>query len=158
MNDQSDVLQAERILGIATPLGDDQLLAQKLSVRKAISDLFEIRGAVRSKLPDLTPADLLGKLVDVSVEIGNGDRRSWNAIVTDISADPMQSRGLRSYDLVLRPQLWLLSQTSDCRIRDGQECSRRGREAAVRALAARAGHGRRGRSGPARPLGSGPID
>ena len=116
MNAESDVLQAERILRIETPLGDDTLLAQKLSFREAVSELFEGRIAVRSKSPDIAPADLLGKPVDVSIELGGGERRTWNAIVTDLMAGPRQSRGLRSYELVLRPQLWLLSQTSDCRI------------------------------------------
>ena len=116
MPDDADFLQAERILRIETPLGEDVLLAQKLLMREAVSELFEGRVSVRSKSPDLAPADLLGKPVDVSVELGDGVRRTWNAIVTDLMAGPRQSRGLRSYELVLRPQLWLLSQTSDCRI------------------------------------------
>ncbi|MDO5623049.1 MAG: type VI secretion system tip protein TssI/VgrG, partial [Paracoccus sp. (in: a-proteobacteria)] len=112
----ADFIQAERILRIESPLGADVLLAQKLSFREGISELFEGRLSVRSKTPDLKPADLLGKPVDVSIELGGGERRTWNAIVTDLTAGPRQSRGLRSYELVLRPDLWLLSQTSDCRI------------------------------------------
>jgi type VI secretion system secreted protein VgrG len=116
MNASSDFIQAERILRIETPLGEDQLLAEKLSVREEVSGLFEARVAVRSKIPDLAPEMLLGKTVDVSVELGAGERRTWNALVTDMIAGPPITRGLRSYQLVLRPELWLLSQTSDCRI------------------------------------------
>ncbi|MFP7675601.1 type VI secretion system Vgr family protein [Marivita sp. S0852] len=116
MNAEADFIQAERILRIETPLGPDQLLAQKLSMREAVSELFDGRVAVRSKLPDLQPSDLLGKPVDISIELGGGPRRTWNAIVTDLMAGPRQNRGLRSYELMLRPQVWLLSQTSDCRI------------------------------------------
>ncbi|MFS4439586.1 type VI secretion system Vgr family protein, partial [Paracoccaceae bacterium GXU_MW_L88] len=112
----SSVIQAMRILRIETPLGADALLAQKLQFREAISELFEGRMSVRSKSPDLKPQDLLGKSVDVSIELGDGQRRTWNALVTDLTAGPRQSRGLRHYEIVLRPDLWLLSQTSDCRI------------------------------------------
>ncbi|MFP7672521.1 type VI secretion system Vgr family protein, partial [Marivita sp. S0852] len=116
MNAEADFIQAERILRIESPLGADVLLAQKLSFRESISELFEGQVIVRSKTPDLVPQDLLGKAVDVSVELGGGERRSWNAIVTDLRAGPRQTRGLREYTLTLRPDLWLLSQTSDCRI------------------------------------------
>ena len=115
MNASSDVIQAERILRIETPLGADALLAQKLVLREGISELFEARVSVRAKA-DVAPADLLGKPVDVSLELGRDARRAWNGIVTDLAAGPRQSRGLRSYELVIRPRLWLLGQTSDCRI------------------------------------------
>ncbi len=112
----ANFIQAERILRIESPLGADALLAQKLTWREAISELFEGRVAVRSKNQDLQPADLLGKPVDVSVELGSGERRVWNAIVTGLMAGPRQTRALRHYELALRPDVWLLSQTSDCRI------------------------------------------
>ncbi|WP_206615126.1 type VI secretion system Vgr family protein [Mesobaculum littorinae] len=118
MNAESDVIQAERILRIVTPLGKDQLLAEKLTVHEHISSLFEITVSVRSKLRELAPSDLLGKPVDVSVELSQEPpvRRTWNAIVTGLIAGPRHTRGLRSYQLVLRPQLWMLAQKSDCRI------------------------------------------
>ncbi|MEJ6392362.1 type VI secretion system tip protein TssI/VgrG [Gymnodinialimonas sp. 2305UL16-5] len=116
MNAEADFIQAERILRIETPLGQDQLLAQKLRVREAISELFEAQMVVRSKSPDLTPQDLLGQAVDLSLELGGGERRAWNAIVTDLMAGARHTRGLREYTLTLRPDLWLMSQRSDCRI------------------------------------------
>lgn len=103
----AEFLQAERILWIDTPLGRDVLLAQRLVVREAISELFELRVSVRSRLPELAPAQLLGRPVDVSVELSQDPavRRVWNAIVTDLVAGPRQSRDLRQYELVLRPKL-----------------------------------------------------
>ncbi|WP_147115498.1 type VI secretion system Vgr family protein, partial [Tateyamaria sp. syn59] len=118
MNVASDFLQADRILRISTPLGDDVLLAEKLTVNEHVSALFEITVSVRSKLPEIAPDQLLGKPVDVSVELSQEPpvRRTWNAIVTDLIAGPRASRGLRSYQLELRPALWMLAQKSDCRI------------------------------------------
>ncbi|APX11587.1 type VI secretion system Vgr family protein [Tateyamaria omphalii] len=118
MNVARDFVQADRILRIATPLGDDILLAEKLTVNEHVSALFEITVSVRSKQPEIAPDQLLGKPVDVSVELSQEPpvRRTWNAIVTDLIAGPRASRGLRSYQLVLRPALWMLAQKSDCRI------------------------------------------
>ncbi|MEJ6391623.1 type VI secretion system tip protein TssI/VgrG [Gymnodinialimonas sp. 2305UL16-5] len=116
MNAEADFIQAERILRIETPLGTDQLLAERLSFREVISGFFEGQVAVRSKTPDLDPSDLLGKTVDLSVELGGGDRRAWNALVIGLDAGPKASRGLQSYVLQLRPEVWLLTQRSDCRI------------------------------------------
>ncbi|WP_227269831.1 type VI secretion system Vgr family protein [Roseobacter weihaiensis] len=118
MNAESDFLQADRILRIATPLGEDALLAERLTVEEHVSALFEITVAVRSKEPEIAPDQLLGKTVDVSVELSQQPpvRRTWNAIVTNLVAGPRASRGLRSYQLVLRPALWMLTQKSDCRI------------------------------------------
>ena len=118
MNAASDFLQADRILRIASPLGEDTLLAEKLTVEEHVSALFEITVSVRSKQPEIAPDQLLGQPVDVSVELSQEPpvRRTWNAIVTDLIAGPRASRGLRSYQLVLRPALWMLAQKSDCRI------------------------------------------
>lgn len=116
MNAPSDFIQANRILRIETSLGADVFLAEQLSWRERISGLFEGRIMVRSKKWDLVADQLLGKPVDVSIELGEGTRRSWNAITTELIADTKASRGLQAYTLVLRPELWLLGQKSDCRI------------------------------------------
>ncbi|ABD55937.1 type VI secretion system tip protein TssI/VgrG [Jannaschia sp. CCS1] len=116
MNAEADFIQADRILRVETPLGDDVLLAEKLDLREVISGFFEGTLVARSKSRDLAPGDLLGSLVDVSVELGGGERRSWNALVMGMTAGPKATRGLQSYTLMLRPEAWLLTQTSDCRI------------------------------------------
>lgn len=109
-------VQAERILRIETPLGADVLLPERMEMREAMNALFELSIAVRSKRTDLKPEELVGKLVDVSVEAGLGERRSWNGLVVALSEGPMVTRGLRSYHLTIVPQHWLMTQKSDCRI------------------------------------------
>ena len=111
-----DAIQAERILRIETPLGADVLLPERMELREAVGGLFEIAVAVRSKRMDLAPSDLIGKLVDVSLETAWGQRRTWNALVTELVAHPKLTRGLQSYRLVLRPEAWLMTQRSDARI------------------------------------------
>ena len=109
-------IQAERIIRVETALGPDVLLPERLSMHEKVSGLFELTIAVNSKRTDIAPDELVGKLADVSVDTGFGDRRTWNGLVTELIEGPGVTRGLRAYTLVLRPEHWLLSQRSDCRI------------------------------------------
>lgn len=109
-------IQAERILRLETPLGPDVLLPERFELHEAVSDLFLIQMSVRSMRTDLKPEELVGKMVDVSVETGEGSRRTWNGLVVRLSEGPLVTRGLRAYHLTIRPKLWLMSQRSDCRI------------------------------------------
>ncbi|WP_332303282.1 type VI secretion system tip protein TssI/VgrG [Rhizobium sp. GR12] len=126
MSDQpssSDFIQASRVLKVNSPLGEDQLLPERLKVEEGVSQLFDIRLTVRAKKEAVKPDELIGRLVDVSVEVQQGDgeegsgvRRPFNGLVTELHEGPPITRGLRSYAMTIRPQMWLLSRRSDCRI------------------------------------------
>jgi type VI secretion system secreted protein VgrG len=125
MNDQpsaDDFVQASRILRISSPLGDDVLLPERATIVEGVNRLFEIEVAVRAKRDDVKPDELIGRLVDLSLEVSEADeeedqvRRPFNGLVTELHEGPPVTRGLRSYTLIVRPQLWLLSRRSDCRI------------------------------------------
>ncbi|GGB11731.1 fimbrial protein [Brucella endophytica] len=120
-----DFVQASRTLRVSSPLGENVLLAERLTVNEAVNDLFTIELVLRSK-KTIAPADLIGKMVDVELEATAGQYgqnsiyRPWNGLVTTISEGPAVTRGFRHYRLTVRPQLWLLSQKSDCRIWQNQ--------------------------------------
>ncbi|RZS76777.1 type VI secretion system secreted protein VgrG [Phyllobacterium myrsinacearum] len=118
MNIISDAgyIQATRILRIQSPLGPDVLLPERFEANEEISGLFEIALTVKSKKTDLKANDIVGKTLDIELETGEGQYRPWNGLVTELMEGPPVTRGLRAYRMVLRPQLWLLSQRSDCRI------------------------------------------
>jgi type VI secretion system secreted protein VgrG len=125
MNDQpdaADFIQASRILKVVSPLGEDQLLPERVTIEEGVSSLFEIRLSVRAKREAVKPEELIGRLVDVSIEVQQGEeegdavRRPFNGLVTELNEGPPVTRGMRSYSMVLRPQMWLLSRRSDCRI------------------------------------------
>ncbi len=125
MNDQpsaNDFIQATRNLRVVSPLGTDQLLPERVMITEGVSSLFDIRLSVRAKREIIQPEDLIGRLIDISLEIqqaedgGDGVRRPFNGLVTSLQEGPPITRGLRSYSMVLKPQMWLLSQRSDCRI------------------------------------------
>ncbi|MDR6820075.1 type VI secretion system secreted protein VgrG [Neorhizobium sp. 2083] len=117
----ADFIQASRILKVVSPLGEDQLLPERLTIDEGVSSLFEIKLSARAKKPIIKPEELIGRLMDVSVEVQQGEgeggvRRPFNGLVTELNEGPPVTRGLRSYSMVLRPQMWLLSRRSDCRI------------------------------------------
>jgi type VI secretion system secreted protein VgrG len=117
----ADFIQASRILKVVSPLGEDQLLPERVTIEEGVSSLFEIKLSARAKKPTVKPEELIGRLVDVSVEVQQGEgeggvRRPFNGLVTELNEGPPVTRGLRSYSMVLRPQMWLLSRRSDCRI------------------------------------------
>jgi len=126
MTDQpssSDFIQASRVLKVKSPLGEDQLLPERMVIQEGVSQLFEINLSVRAKKEAVKPEELIGRLVDVSVEVQQGDgeegsgvRRPFNGLVTELHEGPPITRGLRSYAMTIRPQMWLLSRRSDCRI------------------------------------------
>lgn len=126
MTDQpssSEFIQASRVLKVKSPLGEDQLLPERMVINEGVSQLFEIQLNVRAKKEAVKPEELIGRLVDVSIEVQQGDgedgsgiRRPFNGLVTDLHEGPPITRGLRSYAMTIRPQMWLLSRRSDCRI------------------------------------------
>ncbi|KAA3509185.1 type VI secretion system tip protein TssI/VgrG (plasmid) [Agrobacterium rosae] len=124
MTDQpssADFIQASRVLKVKSPLGEDQLLPERMAINEGVSQLFEIQLNVRAKKESVKPEELIGRLIDVSVEVqqgedGGGVRRPFNGLVTDLHEGPPITRGLRSYAVTIRPQMWLLSRRSDCRI------------------------------------------
>lgn len=112
----ADFIQAERMARIETPLGEDVMLCEHLWIEEKIGGLFMIEATVRSKRVDLKAEDLVGSLIDVSVETKDAERRTWNGLCTELIEGPYITRAMRSYRLILRPETWLLTQKSDCRI------------------------------------------
>jgi type VI secretion system secreted protein VgrG len=114
--------QANRLLQIESPaLAKDIVLVQDFTATEAISGLFSFQVNVRhlkatptEKAPIALPS-LVGKPVAVSIELADGNRRYFHGIVNRFGQSGNDLR-FDYYYLEAVPWMWLLTQTSDCRI------------------------------------------
>ncbi|MBS0394488.1 MAG: type VI secretion system tip protein VgrG [Proteobacteria bacterium] len=100
---------------IDTPLGPGQLLFRGLVGREELGRPFEYQLDLLSRNPGINFADILGKSVTVKLALPSGDWRYFNGYVTRFAQVGMLGRYSR-YTATLRPWLWLLTRTANCRI------------------------------------------
>ncbi len=104
-----------RAMAIATPLGADVLLFHGMHAREEMSRLFEYQVDLLSAEGEIALDDILGKNVTITLSQPNDASRHFNGVVTRFSQGGMYGRYHR-YLAVVRPWLWLLTRTTDCRI------------------------------------------
>ena len=105
----------QRTLHVKTPLGPDVLLAAHMSGHEQLGAPFDYRVSVLSPDPTIDLSALLGQPASVQVELPAGSVRHFHGYVTDFHYTGW-SGDHATYELTLRPWLWLLSLTSNCRI------------------------------------------
>jgi type VI secretion system secreted protein VgrG len=99
---------------IDTPLGDD-LLFHGMHAREELSRLSEYQLDLLSLKGDIDVDKVLGKNVTVKVALPDDETRYFNGYVTRFSQGGTYGRYHR-YSAIVRPWLWFLTRTSDCRI------------------------------------------
>ena len=104
-----------RVMEISTPLGSDVLLFHGMHAREELSRLSEFQINLLSEKDSINLDDILGKAVSVALELPKGGSRYFNGYVTRFSQGGTVGRYYR-YSAVVRPWLWFLSRTADCRI------------------------------------------
>ncbi len=107
--------QDQRVGKLATHLGKDKLVLTGFECVEAMGELFEMR--VEALSPDLNINfnEILGRNASIHLETVDKIGRDFSGVVTE--ARVLGPRGdLYGYALTLRPWLWLLSLTSDCKI------------------------------------------
>ena len=108
-------LQAERAVEIFTPLGDDVLLFHRMTATEALGRLFQFDLDLLSKDPNIKFEDLLGQNVTVRLELPQDKIRYFNGFVSRFSLSGSLGE-LSVYTATVRPWLWFLTRTADCRI------------------------------------------
>ena len=110
-----DVTQDDHEGRLATPLGKDKLLLTRFEGAEGMGELFEFRVEALSRDADIDFDKALGLNSSVHLVTHDGAGRDFSGVLTQ--ARWLGRRGdYYAYSLVLRPWLWLLSLTSDCRI------------------------------------------
>jgi len=107
--------QKTRAMAVSTPLGEDILLLDRMHASEGLGGLFEYSLDLLSSDRDIKFEDVLGDNFTVRYELPKGDTRYFNGFVSEFSYVG-DSGDYAAYHATLRPWLWFLTRTSDCRI------------------------------------------
>jgi type VI secretion system secreted protein VgrG len=97
------------------PAWSESFAFRSLHVSEGLSEPFSFELELLSDSPRQDPKKILGQALTICLDLGAAGMRYFNGHVTELS-----SRGSLGefflYRLTLRPWLWLLSRTSNCRV------------------------------------------
>jgi type VI secretion system secreted protein VgrG len=106
--------QNTRTCELTTPLGKDVLVLVRLDASEGLSELFEYRIDCLSEDADIDFDQAIGKSCSLKIKMYDKERE-FTGILVEAQWLGAKSEYF-SYRIVLRPALWLLSRTTDCRI------------------------------------------
>jgi type VI secretion system secreted protein VgrG len=107
--------QETRAVAVSTPLGEDVLLLDRMFASERLSGLFEYTLELLAADHDIKFEDVLGDNFTVRYELPGDDTRYFNGFVSHFR-HVGQKREFAFYRATLRPWLWFLTRTADCRI------------------------------------------
>ncbi|TIQ22851.1 MAG: type VI secretion system tip protein VgrG [Mesorhizobium sp.] len=103
----------KRATVVQTPVGADLLTFTHLVGRDEISRCLAYTVGFVSSSPDIDPLKMLGGAVSIE---GESDPKRWfSGLVSEFRLTRIEDR-LAYYEAVIRPWLWFLGNTTDCRI------------------------------------------
>lgn len=111
--------QFTRLAQINSPLGPDALILAEMGGGEELGRLFDYELQLTSDNSAIDLNQLLGKPMSLSLQLELGRSRYFHGIVSRCSQSIDRGQ-FASYRVTLRPWLWLLSKTSDCRIFQNQ--------------------------------------
>ncbi|HTP70751.1 MAG TPA: type VI secretion system tip protein TssI/VgrG, partial [Burkholderiaceae bacterium] len=101
---------------LTTPLPATDLRFESMSHSSGLSVLEEMQLNLLSEKSDINPDKLLGQPIDLSVLLRDaGAKRHFCGLVTRFGIGRHQGKYF-GYQAVVRPWLWFLTRTADCRI------------------------------------------
>ena len=105
----------QREVEVSSPLGEGALLFHRMTAREELGRLFEYELDLLSKDEQIKFKDVLGQPLTVHLDLPSGKKRHFNGFATRFS-QPGKVGNYSAYRCVLRPWLWFLTRTTDCRI------------------------------------------
>ncbi|HWS85713.1 MAG TPA: type VI secretion system tip protein TssI/VgrG [Pyrinomonadaceae bacterium] len=106
-------------LQIKTPLGADKLLVRGFSGEEYISAPFRFDVEMVSEDDGLDFSAVVGKGATVTLKLNDGTDHHFHGLVERFVQEDSDER-LTTYHAELRPWLWMLTKTADCRIFQNQ--------------------------------------
>lgn len=111
--------QTAHRLTVTSPLGEGALAVREFRGDERISGLFHYSVGLVSEDAGLSFDDVVGQGMTVALALADGTSRYFHGIVTRFAQGGGYSR-TSVYHAELRPWLWLLTLTADCRVFQGQ--------------------------------------
>jgi type VI secretion system secreted protein VgrG len=109
------ITQTHRLVAVKSPLGENVLVLRRMTANEELGRLFEYELDLLSENANLKLAEVLGKPMTVSLERLDGGERYFNGYVSRFRHSGPYGR-YSAYQATLRPWLWFLTRTADCRI------------------------------------------
>ncbi len=103
-----------RFCELTTPVGEALRFA-RMTVTERLSELFEIELEAVGDKGDVDPKDILGKSLSVKITWEDGVSREYSGYAVRFAFGRKEHETWR-YRISLRPWVWFLTRTNDCRI------------------------------------------
>ncbi len=105
------------LLSLTSQFAREQAIKlQSFTGEAAISTLFHYELQFSYADVALDPIQVIGQPATVAINYVGEPTRYYHGIMSELQAEAVLSNGMRQYRAVMRPQLWLLSQTQNRRI------------------------------------------
>lgn len=108
-------LQTARQVSVDSPLGEDVLLFRRMRADEELGRLYEYRIELLSRNAQIKLSDIVGQRLTVALKLPTGSERYFDGFVAQFSHDGRRG-AYAVYRATLRPWLWFLTRTADCRI------------------------------------------
>jgi type VI secretion system secreted protein VgrG len=110
------------LVAVATPLGEDVLVFGRMTAHERLGRLFQFDLELFSENCEIKSKDVLGQAMGVRLELpGERGTRYFHGYVTDFHYRGTNRLRHGVYHATLRPWLWFLTRTADCRIFQNQK-------------------------------------
>ena len=119
MPDPISYTQTAGQLSLDTPLGKDVLLLTQLDGHEEVSRLFSFHLQMHSTNDSISPKEIVGKGVTVTLKMLDSSERYFNGVVSRFSYTGTDDR-FSYYTAEIVPRLWFLTLNADCRIFQGK--------------------------------------
>lgn len=107
--------QAKRRAAFESGLGEDKLAITRFDGTEEMSELFQFKVEAVSSDKNIDFNQVLGTKCKIRINTTDGRKRYFNGFLVEAHSHG-KVQDVFSYSVVLRPWLWLLSKTSNCKI------------------------------------------
>lgn len=109
----------QRLIRVKSSLGADKFLLREMHLTESLGQPFTIELKVDSADLDINYKDILGDHLSLELDLVNGELRHFDGIVTSFAYVGLTDNRA-TYQIVLRPWLWVLSHHQQCKIFQGK--------------------------------------